>query len=103
MSLREIIESWENGWLVSISEPHREGEEVWVDARFSQPTQTTPIPKHYVIVHFHMRDDVPVGYLIECERFEKPMAYPITDAILSLHRGIKEKTGQKAEAIGLHM
>jgi len=97
-SCAALVESWENGWLVSFSEPYKDHNHgLWVDAKFSKPTSQKPIPSHYVSVRFKIEEDVPVSYLIECDRTEKAICYPITDQILEMYIRIKAKGGAMAK------
>lgn len=99
---RDVIDSWNNGWLVSLSEPYKdEKNATWLDAKFSRPTNKKPIPPHFVSVRFKLENDQPVAYLIECDRTEKKIAVPITDATLQMHLRIKAKGGARAKDIGL--
>jgi hypothetical protein len=99
---RELIDSWNNGWLVSLSEPYKdEKNETWLDAKFSRPTNKVPIPAHFVSVRFKLQESQPVSYLIECDRTEKKISVPIIDSTLQMHLRIKAKNGARAEDIGL--
>jgi hypothetical protein len=99
---RDLIDTWNNGWLVSVSEPYKdEKNQTWLDAKFSRPTKTMPIPAHFVSVRFKLQEGAPVSYLIECDRTEKKVSVPITDATLQMHIRIKAKGGARAHDIGL--
>jgi hypothetical protein len=101
-SCHELIDSWNNGWLVSLSEPYKdEKNETWLDAKFSIPTTKVPIPPHFVSVRFKLQEGQPVSYLIECDRTEKKISVPIVDATLQTHQRIKANNGARAEDIGL--
>ena len=102
MNCEELIDSWNNGWMVSLSEPYKdEKNQTWLDAKFSQPTKQNPIPLHFVSVRFKLEDGLPVSYLIECDRTEKKISVPIIDSTLRLHLNIKAKVGAKAHDIGI--
>lgn len=102
MSTKALIESWNNGWLASISEPYKdENNNTWLDVKFSQPTNTKPIPTHFVSVRFRLEDGKPVTYLVECDKTEKEVSYAITDATLKMYLRIKSKGGACAQALGL--
>lgn len=99
---KELIDNWNNGWLVSVSEPYKdEKNDTWIDAKFSKPTNQKPIPPHFVSVRFKLVDEIPTAYLIESDRTEKKISVPITDATLSMHLRIKAKGGSRAKDIGL--
>lgn len=102
-SCRDLIDSWNNGWLVSLSEPYKdERNQTWIDAKFSKPTQQKPIPPHFVSVRFKLKkDNSPESYLIECDRTEKKINVPITDSTLQMHLRMKAKGGARAKDIGL--
>ena len=98
---RDLIDTWNNGWLVSLSEPYKdEKNETWIDAKFSKPTNQKPIPPHFVSVRFKLVDNSPVAYLIECDRTEKKINVPITDSTLQMHLRIKAKGGSRAKDLG---
>jgi hypothetical protein len=101
-SCRELIESWNNGWLVSLSEPYKdEKHQSWLDAKFSKPTNKNPVPAHFVSVRFKLQDSQPVSYLIESDRTEKKVSVPIVNETLQMHLRIKAKGGARAADIGL--
>jgi hypothetical protein len=98
----ELIDTWNNQWLVSLSAAYKdERNETWLDAKFSRPTKTMPIPAHFVSVRFKLQEGRPVSYLIECDRTEKKVSVPITDSTLQMHIRIKAKGGARAKDIGL--
>lgn len=102
MNVQELVASWNNGWLASISEPYKdENSQTWMDVKFSRPTNTKPIPPHFVSVRFKIIDDKPVSYLIEYDRTEKPISYAISDKELQMYLRIKAKGGCRAGDIGL--
>jgi hypothetical protein len=101
-SCRELIESWNNGWLVSLSEPYKdEKNQTWLDAKFSIPTNKKPIPSHFVSVRFRLQDGQPVSYLIESDRTEKKASVSIVNETLQMHHRVKAKGGARAADIGL--
>ena len=102
MSTKSLIDSWNNGWLASISEPYKdEQNNTWLDVKFSQPEKTKPIPAHFVLVRFRLENGNPVSYLVECDKTEKDVSYAITDAGLQMYLRIKAKGGSYAKALGL--
>ena len=102
MSTKALIDSWNNGWLASISEPYKdEHNNTWIDVKFSQPEKTKPIPTHFVLVRFKLDGETPVSYFVECDKAEKLVSYPITDSMLKMYLRIKAKGGAYAKALGL--
>ena len=101
-SVKDLVESWDNGWLVSFSEPYKdENSMTWIDAKFSKPTQTEPIPKHFVLVRFKLIDGEAASYLIESDHYEKTVDIPITDATLKMFLRVKAKGGARVHDLGL--
>jgi hypothetical protein len=99
---RDLIDSWHNGWLGSISGPDKdEKNDTWLDVKFSRPRDKVPIRAHFVSVRFKPQDDQPVSYLIECDKTEKKVSVPIVDVTLQMHLRIKAKGGTRAQDIGL--
>ena len=102
MNLESIIENWENGWKVSLSEQYKDiNQLIWVDAKFSKPTITQPIPTYFIFVKFKIVNNLPISYLIECDKTEKSINYPITDSILQMYIKIKSKGANLVEKYGL--
>lgn len=98
MSVKELVDSWNNGWLASVSEPYKdENSQAWMDVKFSKPTNTKPIPAHFVSVRFKIVDDKPVAYLVEFDRYERSVQYALTDSTLSMYLRIKAKGGARVD------
>lgn len=102
MDISELIDSWNNGWLVHLSEQYKDDSgATWIDAKFSRPTKEQPIPAHFVTVRFRIEDGKPVSYFIESDRTEKKVSVAIVDATLQMHLRIKAKCGGRARDLGL--
>ena len=98
----ETVKSWNLSWNYAVSEPYKDAnDETWINVKFSRPDQTTPIPKQFVFVRLHMDGENPKGYLIEHERTEKPISFPITDRMLEMYIGMKKSVIGQAYDLGI--